>query len=283
MPEGPEVALVADAVNDYCHELFESAEVVENVSGKLHRYSRKPPKNFDKLVNRQWILKKSYAKGKLIFFDIEIYKTGEKWVGLSTLGMSGDWRFNSAGHKHARLAFIRERGDLSLVDVRCFGTFRLVTPQDAEIAKKKIGWDLLQAPMPTNQWEKIKYLKKVRDKEVGVILLTQNLFSGIGNIYKCETMYEIGIHPATLVKNLTTDQWNKINPAAHKILQKAYRLNGSSIVDFTANGVEGQAQTMLKIYGKDACPEGHRTSTIKQGKGSNERTSWFCEKCLRST
>jgi len=280
MPEGPECQLVADAVKEHCEELFESAEIVENVPGKLHRYSRKPPKNFSELQNKQWILKNAYTKGKLIFFDIEIYKTGKKWVGLSTLGMSGDWRFNSSGHKHARLSFIRERGDLSLVDVRCFGTFRLVTPEEAREAKNKIGWDLLKAPMPEPAWDLLKLNKKIKDKPVGEILLNQNLFSGIGNIYKCETMYEIGINPKHTVSFLPKGTWKKINITAHQILQKAYELEGSSIVDFTANGVEGKAQTVLKIYGKKKCPRGHEVSTIKQGKGSNERTTWYCKKCL---
>jgi len=280
MPEGPEVRLVADAIKENCEELFESAEAVENSPGILHRYSRKAPKNFSELQNKQWILKDVTTKGKLIFFDIEIYKTGKKWVGLSTLGMSGDWRWNSAGHKHTRLSFIRERGDLSLVDVRCFGTFRLVTPAEAKEAKSKIGWDLLKAPMPEDKWYALKSHKKIKDKPIGVALLTQDLFSGLGNIYKCEAMYEIGINPKYAVSNTPKAKWKQLNTIAHKILRRAYELKGSSIQDFTANGVEGRAQTVLKIYGKKKCPLGHEVSTIKQGKGSNERTTWFCKKCL---
>lgn len=280
MPEGPEIAVVADAVRAQCEELFESAEIIENVSGKLHRYSRKAPKNFSELQNKQWILKDVNTKGKLIFFDIQIYKTGKKWVGLSTLGMSGDWRYDSAGHKHTRLSFIRHRGDLSLVDVRCFGTFRLVTPIEAQEAKSKIGWDLLKAPMPEDNWARLQSHKKIKDKSIGEILLTQNIFAGIGNIYKCETMYEIGIDPRLAVKEMSKAKWNKINPVVHKIMQNAYFLKGSSVKNFTANGVEGRAQTVLKIYGKKKCPLGHEVSTIKQGKGSNERTTWFCKKCL---
>jgi len=280
MPEGPECLLVADAINQHCEELFESAEIIENIPGKLHRYSRKPPKNFDVIQNCQWILKKAEAKGKLIYLDIEIYKTGDRWVGLSTLGMSGDWRWDAAGHKHTRLAFIKHRGDLSFVDARCFGTFRITTLKDAEKAKEKIGWDLLKAPMPTEQWKQLQRHPKVKKQIIGSALLTQNIWSGLGNIYKAETLYEVGIDPRLPIEAISQSKWIKINTTAHQILQRAYALNGSSIADFTANGVEGQAQTVLKIYGKKVCPLGHQVESIKQGKGANERTTWFCQKCL---
>ena len=125
--------------------------------------------------------------------------------------------------------------------------------------------------------------KKIKDKPVGEVLLTQNLFSGLGNIYKCETMYEIEIDPRLATKDVSKTKWNQVNLVAHKIMQNAYFLGGSSVKNFTANGVEGYAQTTLKIYGKKKCPLGHEVSTIKQGKGSNERTTWFCKQCIQST
>ena len=49
MPEGPEVAVVADAINQHLPQIFKSAEVIENVDTILHRYSRKNPKNWNQL------------------------------------------------------------------------------------------------------------------------------------------------------------------------------------------------------------------------------------------
>jgi len=279
MPEGSEVRVVADQIQKKCEIIFNSARVIENVQGILHRYSRENPKNWDKL-QQKWILKQVRTKGKLIFFDIVIHQTGEKWVGLSTLGMSGDWRFNSSDHKHCRFSFINNYGDLSLIDQRCFATWRLVTPKRAVEIKNKIGHDLLQSPMPVRQWSAIQHYPKLRNKPIGEILLGQSIFSGIGNIYKCETMYEVRVDPKILVKDISEDTWQLINPIAHKILKMAYLAGGSSVKDFTANGVEGKAQTLLKVYGKDKCPKGHKISTVKQGKGSNRRTSWFCKTCL---
>jgi len=135
--------------------------------------------------------------------------------------------------------------------------------------------------MPEDRWALLQKNKKIKDKPVGEILLTQNLFSGLGNIYKCECMYEIGIDPRLLVKDISITKWNLVNSISHKIMQKAYMLKGSSVKNFTANGVEGKAQTILKIYGKKKCPKGHTVNKVKQGKGSNERTTWFCKQCIK--
>jgi len=277
MPEGPECRVVANAVQKGIGTRFEAAEIIENVSGTMHRYSREPIAHWHKL-QQPWVLKAVRTKGKLIIFEIEICADQEQLWILSTLGMSGDWRWNSAGHKHCRIAFIRVRGDLSFVDTRCFGTIRIVTPQQGKQIESKIGWDLLRAPCAKKRWDSFK--ETLADKPIGEALLSQNHFSGIGNIYKAEILYALKIDPTTKVSELTDDEWRNINVTAHEILQKAYKLNGSSIVDFTADGVEGSAQTILKIYGKEQCPKGHQTNTIKQGKGASSRTTWWCPACI---
>lgn len=278
MPEGPECAVVVDELQGACGQIFLAAEVIENEPGKEHRFSKKPIKDWDKL-QQPWFIDSIRAKGKLIIFDIVILNSGERWVGLSTLGMSGDWRFDSGGHKHCRLSFIHDRGDLSFIDTRCFGTFRLLTPKEAEKAIEKIGWDLLQAPMSAAEWTKLQQHPKISNKQIGEALLEQSLFAGIGNIYKAETIWELKLNPETLVKDLTENEWAEINTVAHKILQKAYKLGGSSIVDFTANGKEGKAQEVLNVYGKEKCPEGHSISKLTQKGGSTERTTWWCKTC----
>jgi len=280
MPESPEVCTIADAVNKYCPQVFETAEIIENVPGKKHRYSRKAPKNWDKIHEHQFTLTGARTKGKLILLDIVTTRNKTKWVGLATMGMSGDMQWGSSEEKHCRYAFLGRMRELGYTDQRCFGTFRLVTPEEAAQAEKKIGWDLLQGPMDPVAWKKLQQHKKIKDRPVGVVLLDQNLFAGIGNIYKCETLYELNIDPTTLVNDLAPDKWNQINTTSHNILQKAYKLGGSSVRDYTADGKEGKAQTILKIYGKVLCPKKHKVKKIKQGKGSQERTTWFCQECI---
>lgn len=279
MPEGPECFVVARAIQKGLPCLFEGTEVIENDPGKLHRYSRKKPDNWNVISHNQFLMKKARTKGKLIFLDIETIHDQKSWVLLITLGMEADFRWNSAGHKHTRFAFIKERGDLSFVDSRCFGTIRIVTPKEAIDIENSKGWDLLKAPMPKELWNQLQDNKKIRDKPVGPALLDQSLFSGVGNIYKSEALLLSKVHPASTVKAIPQSKWESLNIHAHKIMYEALKANGTSVIDFTADGVEGQGQHLLRIYMKSKCPKGHQVSKLKQGKGSNERTSWYCKEC----
>jgi len=205
-----------------------------------------------------------------------LYDTKEPWVLLITLGMSGDLRWNSAGYKHCRFTFLKANGeDLSFVDVRNFGTLRIKTPDEAKKLESKIGWDLLQAPMPKDKWKELKTFSKIENQEIGSILLTQNIFSGCGNIYKSEILFRLKINPTTLIKNIPNHKWESLNISLHNLLVEAYSLNGSSVKDFTADGKEGQAQIMHKVYDKLFCPEGHKITAITQ----NTRTTWYCKIC----
>ena len=279
MPEGPEVRVVANAIQKGLPTIFEGAEIIENVPGKLHRYSREKPERWHIISHNQFKMNKARTKGKVIFLDIETLHDNKPWVLVVTLGMEADFRWNSAGHKHTRLAFIKTRGDLSFVDSRCFGTLRICTPKEARDIESSKGWDLLHAPMPKERWAELKMHKKICDKPVGPVLLDQTLFSGIGNIYKAEALFLSGIHPASIVKNIPQSKWDTINYHAHKVMFEALKKNGTSVIDFTADGVEGQGQQLLRVYMKTQCPKGHRVSKLKQGSGANERTSWFCSTC----
>ena len=272
MPEGPEVRVVADAVAKAKNLIFEGASIIENVPGAVHRYSRELPNNWSVISQHRWQLKNVRTKGKLIIFDIEMCESKEPWVLLTTLGMSGDYRFNSSGHKHCRFSFLRANGgDLSFIDARCFGTLRVVTPEEARKLEAKVGWDLLQAPMDKNRWQEIQKHSKIKDQEIKVALLDQSLFSGLGNIYVAETLYEVGIDPRRIVSKIDADKWAEINLTAHTILQKAYALNGSSVKDYTFDGKKGNAQTILKVYGRKHCPKGHQVQSFEQ----EGRTTWW--------
>lgn len=277
MPEGPEVAIVSNIFRDVKNKRVVETVITENVPGTRHRYSRQKPANWD-VITKPFYPKDVRTKGKLIILDIcqDNYDTERHWTLLFTLGMSGDFQHNAINHKHCRYALKFENGDdLSFIDTRCFGTIRIVKPHEAQKLEKKIGWDLLEAPMPDADWHKLKLSSKLAPFEVGAALLEQKHFSGIGNIYRSEILHRTGIHPQTAIMLLTAEQWKSINYTAHQLLQEAYKLKGCSVVDFTADGKEGQAQQLLMVYGKDKCPKGHQILTIPQA----GRTMHFCVKC----
>jgi formamidopyrimidine-DNA glycosylase len=278
MPEGPECRVIADVIQGITNKkrVLETV-IVENAPGTNHRYNRKKPTNWE-AITKPFYPKEVRTTGKLISLDMcsDTYETDRHWTLLFTLGMSGDFQHNAMNHKHCRYAFKFDNGEnLSFIDIRCFGTIRIVKPWEAAKIEKKIGWDLLESAMADDDWHQLKLDSRLTALEVGDALLEQKHFSGLGNIYRAEVLYRTGLNPQTPIMLLSKDQWKSINHTSHQLLQEAYKLKGCSVADFTANGTEGQAQQLLKVYGKTICPKEHLIQRIAQ----SGRTMHFCPQC----
>lgn len=278
MPEGPEAHTIGDIVYDTIGLQFEKAEIIERSDFK-HKYARNGLKNLDKLSNG-FKIDDAFVRGKLVVINLDV--DGQHWVILNTLGMSGTWMFHGRSNYHARINFANgTRGgdsgviDFTFVDQRSFGTIKICKPDEAQKKIRKIGHDLVSAPMADGKWAKLQ--EKLGHKEIGIALMEQKHFSGIGNIYKAEILYAIKIHPKTLIKDLSKDTWSAVNYTSHLIMKRAYTSGGSTVRSFAANGKIGKFQRQLKVYKRKKCPEGHPIVSVDQKK----RTTWFCKECQR--
>lgn len=270
MPEGPEVRVIADAIKQGIGKQIVSVNHTQN---KKYKWKRDGIPGWDKLSG-VWLLKDVTVKGKLIRVD---FSQEEKQLSLlSTLGLEGFWAWGvntkHPMYKYKRVWFDFEDGDqLSYCDSRNFGTIRILEAKEAEKKINKVGWDLLLSPMPDANWSALQSNKSLAKKSIGEVLMKQTHFSGIGNIYKAETLYELKIHPGTLVEDVDPELWNEVNYAAHRILFNSYLVKGSSVKSYSG----GEFQRKLKIYKKKTCPDGHPVKSVEQAK----RTTWYCPTC----
>lgn len=271
MPEGPEVRVIADTITKGIGKAILKADHTKN---KKYKWQRDGIPGWDKLSQADiWFLNKVDVKGKLIRMDLS-YKD-QKLSVLNTLGLEGVWIWDvntkHPMYKHKRVWFNFPQGQLAYCDSRNFGTIRVMTPKEADKKVKKIGHDLLQSPMPAVDWLKLQSNKSIGSKPIGEALMQQKHFSGIGNIYKAETLFNLKINPTTLVEDLEQAKWLEVNDTAHKILAESYKEKGSSVKSYEG----GSFQRSLLIYKKKTCPSGHPVSSIEQAK----RTTWYCPTC----
>ena len=291
MPEGPEVRLVGAVIAEALDKRF-LPKIIENTD-RLHRFSTKGIPGWD-LIKDGFTITGVTTKGKMICISVK-NRQGETLAILNTLGMTGTWAFDAEFEKHARLAFFPlvstpcggalatslaalcdgNTRVLTFLDQRCFGTIRVMPLPTAAKLLTKIGHDLLHAPAPPELWTSFQQHKSLRDQPVGEALLDQRFFSGIGNIYKAETLYSAGIHPFRLVRDLSSEEWERINRLAHVIMNNALQAGGSSVENFQANKQDGSFQQHLRVYGRKQCPQGHLVQTADQ----DGRTTWFCPTC----
>ncbi|MGO2621583.1 MAG: bifunctional DNA-formamidopyrimidine glycosylase/DNA-(apurinic or apyrimidinic site) lyase [Psychrobacter sp.] len=111
------------------------------------------------------------------------------------------------------------------------------------------------------------------------VIMEQQVVVGVGNIYATESLYLSGIHPATPANDVSYEKIVILVAHIKTILQKAIKLGGSTLRDFTvASGQTGYFQQTLNVYGRqgEACPH---CDTVLDNIKLTGRASVYCPSC----
>ncbi|WAI88692.1 Formamidopyrimidine-DNA glycosylase [Psychrobacter sp. SC65A.3] len=219
---------------------------------------------------------------------------------LVHLGMSGSLQQHSHAsdkrkHDHLVMSFIGaddSQTQLHYYDPRRFGSIlwledygdKLLNHLGPEPLSDDFTADylyyLIQRSEPSIQTQNSKSIKKQSIKRaIKSVIMEQQAVVGVGNIYATESLYLSGIHPATPANKVSYDQIVILVAHIKTILQKAIKLGGSTLRDFTvADGQTGYFQQTLNVYGRqgETCP--HCDSVLENIK-LNGRASVYCPVC----
>ncbi|WP_440825283.1 bifunctional DNA-formamidopyrimidine glycosylase/DNA-(apurinic or apyrimidinic site) lyase [Psychrobacter cryohalolentis] len=219
---------------------------------------------------------------------------------LVHLGMSGSLQQHSHAsdkrkHDHLVMSFIGAddtQTQLHYYDPRRFGSIlwledygdKLLNHLGPEPLSDDFTADylyyLIQRSEQSIQIQSRKSIKKQSIKRaIKSVIMEQQVVVGVGNIYATESLYLSGIHPATPANKISYDQIVILVAHIKTILQKAIKLGGSTLRDFTvADGQTGYFQQTLNVYGRqgETCP--HCDSALENIK-LNGRASVYCPLC----
>ena len=219
---------------------------------------------------------------------------------LVHLGMSGSLQQHSHAsdkrkHDHLVMSFIGAddtQTQLHYYDPRRFGSIlwlkdygdKLLNHLGPEPLSDAFTADylyyLIQRSEQSIQAQSSKSFKKQPIKRaIKSVIMEQQAVVGVGNIYATESLYLSGIHPATPANKISYDQIVILVAHIKTILQKAIKLGGSTLRDFTvADGQTGYFQQTLNVYGRqgETCP--HCDSVLENIK-LNGRASVYCPVC----
>ena len=213
--------------------------------------------------------------GKFLIFHLS-----DNEVIISHLRMEGKYYEldeQEENTKYSRVILHLDNGHkLCYDDSRCFGYLRLSDEgsytKDKEIAK--LGPEPWDADIS-------KIMKQVKRMSLPIksALLSQELMTGLGNIYVDETLYACKIHPLTPANKVTQAQWKVIKEEASRILKEAIVSGGSTIKSYhPGKDIDGNFQSQLLAYGKkdEKCPRcGSIFRFIKVG----GRGTTYCPNC----
>ena len=139
---------------------------------------------------------------------------------------------------------------------------------------------LIQRSEQSIQTQSSKAIKKQPIKRaIKSVIMEQQAVVGVGNIYATESLYLSGIHPATPANKVSYDQIVILVAHIKTILQKAIKLGGSTLRDFTvADGQTGYFQQTLNVYGRqgETCPN---CDSVLENIKLNGRASVYCPVC----
>ena len=213
--------------------------------------------------------------GKFLIFHL----TNEKVI-VSHLRMEGKYyevKEDEPNTKYSRVVIHLNNGNkICYDDSRSFGYMRFDYEysyrKDKEIAK--LGPEPWDADVDTI----IKKTKKM-SMPIKSALLSQELITGLGNIYVDETLYASMIHPLTPANKVTKEEWKIILEKASSILKAAILYGGSTIKSYhPGKGIDGNFQGLLEVYGHKDEPCKHCGTNLRFIKVGGRGTT-YCPKC----
>lgn len=193
----------------------------------------------------------------------------ELWLRLH-FGMTGSLEYLNHWEptpKSARVIFrFANNRRLAFDDQRKFGEIELIEDVEEFLRRRALGTDALEISL--------SHYKAILGKHRGAvkaILLNQQLFAGIGNLYADEIFFHARMHPAREAATLHDKDLTRLFRATRSVLKKAIALK----TDFNRL----PKSWLLTHRGKAGrCPRCGRklVSAVIGG-----RTTWFCAHCQK--
>lgn len=228
----------------------------------------------------QWVLGRRLLslarRGKYLLFEMEGGATL-----LIHLGMTGRLLIgplpSPLPHVHLILQL---EGGLELVyqDMRRFGQILVFPPGVNPEPLAQVGVEPFN-PEVTAAWLARQTLS--RSRPIKNFLLDGRVVAGIGNIYACEILFAVGIHPATPVSRLTRPDWGRVLKATRRILLAAIAKGGSTVNNYrNSRGEAGLFQLELLVYRRAGEPCSRCGAAIARLVQAG-RSSFFCPVCQK--
>lgn len=196
----------------------------------------------------------------------------------------------SGGHSIANLGILPNKfshiiihfADSSILyfnDIRKFGWVKYATNIEWEAIKQKYGLEPFDKEYTLENFTNI--IKSFPKRKIKQLLMDQEKFSGIGNIYADESLFSAKILPFRLAGSLTNQEIKNLYQAIPKILKLAIRHGGTTADNYVrTDGSKGEMIKFLKVYGRTEkkCKRcGGIISKIKL----NGRGTHFCQTCQK--
>lgn len=196
----------------------------------------------------------------------------------SHLRMDGSWHLYPAGVSWRRPAH-EARAVLATKERQAIGfllhDLELLATADEQRLVGHLGPDLLAPDWSDRHLaEAVRRLTADPAAELGLALLDQRVLAGVGNLYKTEVCFLLGVSPWTPVSELA-------NPERAVTLARRLLSRNADRPEQSTTGELGRGrQHWVYTRARQACRRcGTRIRTGAQGDGVYARTAYYCPRC----
>ena len=213
------------------------------------------------------VLVETSAVGKHLFLRFD---AGTVHVHL---GLFGKFRREKSPPPEPRGALrMRLEGQTRTWDLRGPTACEVLDPGAITKLTARLGADPLAADAdPKAAWKKVHASKRT----LGAILLDQSVFSGIGNVYRAEILFLLGLHPETEARTLSKPTFDRLWELTRKLLARGVKEKRIVTRD-APKGVRLGRREALYVYKRSACTV---CDSAVQKLTSAARTLYYCPRC----
>ncbi len=276
MPELPEVEVICRGIRTL---LIGRRITAISYSGKALRHPLPLEAMRRTIINQSITAVERRAKYLLISFS-----SGEMMI--IHLGMTGRLAVFPPSAKPARHDHVfwtlDNDSELRYNDTRRFGSIRLL-PADKVAGREETIFSTT-GPEPFSEAFNATYLQQLakgKSLAVKLLLMTNQVVAGVGNIYANESLYAAGILPTRKAESLSKKQWARLVTEVQRVLGEAIACGGSTISDFlNASRERGYFQMNFKVYGRQGQNCSRCSAEIVKIKIGG-RASYYCPHCQK--
>jgi endonuclease VIII len=208
---------------------------------------------------------RAQAIGKHLFLK---FKTARVHIHLGLFGKFKPQKLMSAPRPSVRL---RIESDAHVWDLTGPTKCARIDADEFAALQNRLGADpLSSAPRPAHTWTKVSTSKR----SIAALLLDQSIIAGIGNVYRAELLFLVGVHPETPGRSLTKNKFDTLWKLSRKLLAGGVKAN--RIVTVMGAGSRAPKREALYVYKQRFC----RVCRIPVVQGVNAtRTIFHCPQC----
>jgi formamidopyrimidine-DNA glycosylase len=202
---------------------------------------------------------------------------------LIHLRMTGNFRVagsDPADGPHDRAVLRLDNGsDVIYRDIRRFGTWLLVEPQELEpYLAERVGDEPLDEAFHAAA---LATRLAGRRAPIKSALLDQRTVAGMGNIYADEALWRARIHPLRPAGELERDELRRLHRALRDALRMGIARQGATLSNYaTPDGASGRMQEEFKVYGREGEPCPRCGTPIEKIRAAGRGTH-YCPNCQR--